>query len=120
MRNSRPVAEGVPHPGQRKQSDAYLTNSSRRFGFSVHSVVFLFVLALAAPPVQAKDTFSIDYIVTISKTHPQIADVRWELSGVEEVKYMRLRFPAARLDGFGGTGTLQPIPGGLQWTPGGP
>ena len=120
MRNSRPVAEGVPHPGQREQSDAHLINSSRRLGFSIHSVVFLFVLALAAPPVQAKDTFSIDYIVTISKTHPQIADVRWELSGVEEVKYMRLRFPAARLDGFGGTGTLQPIPGGLQWTPGGP
>jgi len=78
------------------------------------------VLTLAAPVAQAKETFSIDYIVTIPKAHPQIADVRWELSGVEEVQYMRLRFPAGRFDGFAGTGTLQPIPGGLQWTPGGP
>lgn len=79
-----------------------------------------FLLALSATAAPAKETFSIDYIVTISARHPNIATIRWELSGIEEVKHLRLHFAADRLDRFQGTGTLEPIPGGLRWVPGGP
>ncbi len=80
----------------------------------------LLTLVLGATAAGAKDTFSIDYIVTISERRPQVATVRWELSGIEEVKHLRLRFPADRLGDFRGTGTLEPFPGGLRWVPGGP
>jgi hypothetical protein len=83
-------------------------------------VVVGLLLAFSAPAARAKETFSIDYIVTISAQHPRTATVRWELSGIEEVKHLRLHFAADRLDRFQGTGTLQPIPGGLRWVPGGP
>jgi len=120
VRSSRPVADAAPPSGQRKALAAPLTSSYGGHSFSFRSLATLLLLALGAPASSAKETFSIDYIVTISKTHPQIADVRWELSGVEEVRYMRLHFPAGRLEGFAGTGTLRTIPGGLEWIPGGP
>lgn len=82
--------------------------------------VFLFLLTLlTAAPAPAKDSFSIDYIVTISAKHPEVAQVRWELSGIDEVKSLQLHV-AARLDQFRGTGKLEPVPDGLHWTPGGP
>lgn len=68
----------------------------------------------------AAETFSIDYIVTISATQPVTATVRWELAGIEEIKELRLQFAADRLTGFRGTGALEPIPGGLRWVPGSP
>lgn len=67
-----------------------------------------------------KETFSIDYIVTIAAKAPAVAHVRWELAGIEEVKALRLRFPADRLKGFRGSGRFQPLDGGLLWEPGGP
>jgi hypothetical protein len=83
-------------------------------------VVASLLLTLSAPAARAKETFSIDYIVTISAQHPHMASVRWELSGIEEVKHLRLQFAADRLDRFQGTGTLEPVRGGLRWVPGGP
>lgn len=80
----------------------------------------MFLAVLSTHGARAKETFSIDYTVTISAKRPPIARVRWDLSGVEEVKGLKLRFPAERLTGFEGTGTLEPIPGGLRWVPGGP
>jgi hypothetical protein len=68
----------------------------------------------------AKETFSIDYIVTISQKHPEIARVRWELSGIEEVHWLHLRFPASRISQLRGTGKLEPTPDGVRWIPGGP
>jgi hypothetical protein len=68
----------------------------------------------------AKATYSIDYIVTISKNHPEIVRVRWELSGIEEVQWLRLRFPANRISQLHGSGTLESTPDGVIWTPGGP
>src|SRR5512144_1798663 len=99
--------------------------SSRVAAYRPHAalgaaVVVSLLLALSARGARAKETFSIDYIVTISEKHPGFADIRWDLSGIEEVKHLRLRFPADRLDHFRGTGTLEPIPGGLRWIPGGP
>jgi hypothetical protein len=76
----------------------------------------------SAPSAYAatKETYSIDYIVTISEAHPEIAQVRWELSGVEEVQWLQLRFPANRISQLRGTGTLQPTAEGVKWIPGGP
>jgi hypothetical protein len=78
------------------------------------------LLTLAPRGAGAKETFSIDYIVTVSATNPHIARVRWELTGIEEVDHLRLGFPSARFDTFQGTGKLQPVEGGLLWEPGGP
>jgi hypothetical protein len=68
----------------------------------------------------SRPTFSIDYIVTISQQQPEVARVRWELSGIDEVRGLRLRFPADRLRRFQGTGKLEPTADGLRWMPGGP
>jgi hypothetical protein len=74
-------------------------------------------LAVAAPP---RETFSVDFIVTISRKDPGVARVRWELSGIEEVQELRLRFAADRLRQFEGSGKLEPVPNGLRWRPEGP
>lgn len=68
----------------------------------------------------AKPTYSIDYIVTISARHPEVASVRWELSGIEEIQWLRLRFPANRISHLHGSGRLEPTPEGVKWIPGGP
>jgi len=91
-----------------------LVAGARRFS----PLVALLCLGAAAAP--AKESFSIDYIVTISSKNPALARVRWELAGIEEVQELRLQFPAERLDHFQGTGTLEPIAGGLRWIPHGP
>ncbi len=89
--------------------------------------VLLFVLAAgcwlscAAPTHAAnKETFSIDYIVTIRAGDTGTARVRWELSGIEEIRHLRLRFEGDDVERLRGTGTLQPDGKGLRWTPGGP
>jgi hypothetical protein len=92
----------------------------RRLSRNAVIVAEFLLCALCAHTAWAKETFSIDYIVTVSQKHPRSAEVRWELSGIEEVKYLRLHFPADRLDRFHGSGSLEPIPGGLHWVPGGP
>jgi hypothetical protein len=71
---------------------------------------------MAAPAA----TFSIDYIVTISAKAPAVAHVRWELAGIDEVKALRLRFPADRIKRVHGSGKFHPFDGGLLWEPGGP
>ncbi len=68
----------------------------------------------------SKETFSIDYIVTVSAKTPEVAHVRWELAGIEEIKNLTLRFPASRLKALHGSGTFRPIAGGVLWEPGGP
>jgi hypothetical protein len=77
-------------------------------------------MGLYARTASAKETFSVDYIVSISQKQPAVARIRWELSGIEEVKHLSLHFPAGRFDHFAGTGTLEPIEGGVRWVPGGP
>jgi hypothetical protein len=80
----------------------------------------LVILPVTYRGAAAKETFSIDYIVTVSKAEPGIARVRWELAGIQEIKRFRLRFPASRFAAFQGTGTLEPDNDGLLWTPGKP
>jgi hypothetical protein len=67
-----------------------------------------------------KETFSIDYIVTIRAGDTGTARVRWELSGIEEIKHLRLRFESDDVEDLRGTGILQPDDKGLRWIPGGP
>ena len=68
----------------------------------------------------ARETFSVDYVVTIDERDPAEARVRWDLAGIEEINTLTLRFPAARFRDFDATGTLEAVPGGLRWTPRGP
>lgn len=77
-------------------------------------------IGLGANSASAKETFSIEYIVSISASTPHLAEVRWELAGIEEVAQLRLAFPADRFGGFAGTGILQPRADGVLWEPGGP
>jgi hypothetical protein len=77
-------------------------------------------LLMSATPASAKETFSIDYIVTISRAEPGIAHVRFELAGAEEIRALHLRYDPGRLDEFRGSGKLEPLPDGLRWAPGGP
>jgi len=91
-------------------------------GQRTHAAVCALILCLSAARLSAapKTTFSVDYIVTISEKHPGVAKVRWELTGIEEVQDLDLRFQSGRFDRFEGTGKLEPRGDGLRWIPGGP
>jgi len=67
-----------------------------------------------------RETFSIDYVVTIDDRDRSVARVRWELAGIDEINALTLRFPAARFRDFEASGTLEAVPGGLKWLPKGP
>lgn len=89
---------------------------------SLWACVGLLVLLLQPTTTMAapKETFSIDYIVTLSAQTPAVAQVRWELAGIEEVKSLTLRFPSTRITHLRGSGTFRPIDNGVLWEPGGP
>ena len=108
MQSNEPVAEGAGH-----------ARIGRRRSLGRCVAVAIVILSLDAPG-RAKETFSIDYIVTVSEKHPGTVDIRWELSGIEEVTQLQLRVAAGRLDRFHGTGSLEPVAGGFRWVPGGP
>jgi hypothetical protein len=109
------VAEGCP------RRPCALGGASRRRGLGVCcALVSLSLLPASSRGAAGKATFSIDYAVTISEQQPGVARVRWELSGIEEIRELRLRFPANRLDDFRATGTLEPTAEGLRWAPGSP
>ncbi len=98
---------------------------SRTPVFSVPPWLILFCVAFTLVTetrahAAAKPTYSIDYIVTISQQHPEIARVRWELSGAEEIHWLRLGFAANRISELHASGTLEPLPNGVKWIPGGP
>jgi len=67
-----------------------------------------------------KETFSVDYVVTVTNRHSAVATVRWELVGIDEIRELRLHYDPKRLDHFEGSGRLEPIDGGLRWIPAGP
>ena len=68
----------------------------------------------------ARETFSVDYVVSIDDRDRGVARVRWDLAGIEEINALTLRFPAAHFRDFDATGTLEAVPGGLKWVPNGP
>jgi predicted metalloprotease with PDZ domain len=71
----------------------------------------------AAPPVP---TFSVDYVVRISRHDPRTAHVRWILAGIDEIRSFRLVFRDDRASNVSGTGRLAWRGRTLLWTPGGP
>ena len=96
------------------------SGSYRAFGWTCIAVGLSLWLGGGHSMAARKETFSVDYIVTISARAPKVAYVRWELAGVEEIKALRLRFPSDRFKGFRGSGELHPMDGGLRWEPAGP
>ncbi len=83
------------------------------------AVVAGLVLALAAPGVAAADkaTYTIDYVVTISAKEPEMASVRWELAGIDEIRSIRLQFAAERFSNFSASGRLEQNGGEILWVP---
>ncbi|MCW5893659.1 MAG: hypothetical protein KIT14_24355 [bacterium] len=67
-----------------------------------------------------KPTFSVDYLVRISKQTPDRAKVRWELAGIDEIDSLRLVFRDERTHGVRGTGQLDWHERTLTWRPGQP
>jgi hypothetical protein len=82
--------------------------------------VILAVANAASAAEAPKPTFSVDYLVRISKQTPGRAKVRWELAGIDEIHYLRLVFRDARASGVRGTGRLEWHERTLTWTPGQP
>jgi predicted metalloprotease with PDZ domain len=74
--------------------------------------------AVAGP--EPPSTFSVDYIVRVSRRDPTRAHVRWVLAGIDEITSFRLVFRDDRASGVSGTGRLAWRGRTLLWTPGGP
>jgi len=70
--------------------------------------------------ISARETFSVTYDVTIDRADPARARVRWELSGIDEIERVRLRYDPERFEDFAGSGTLERRRGEIVWTPNGP
>jgi hypothetical protein len=73
-------------------------------------------------PVSAagSPSFSVDYIVTLA-AGSSLARVRWELSGIDEINHLDLRFDPQRITHLQGTGQVQPVSAGhVRWIPGSP
>jgi predicted metalloprotease with PDZ domain len=67
-----------------------------------------------------RSTFSVDYVVRLSRRHPGEARVRWLLAGIDEIQSFRLVFRDDRITDVRGTGKLVWRGRTLHWTPGGP
>jgi predicted metalloprotease with PDZ domain len=79
-------------------------------------------LALAATSVgsDSHSTYTVDYVVRISRRDPGRAHVRWLLAGIDEIQSFRLVFRDDRTSDVGGTGRLAWQGRTLVWTPGRP
>jgi len=66
------------------------------------------------------ETFSVDYIVTIDAANPAVAQVRWELAGIDEIADLLLHIEPGRFDAFDGTGTITQTADQVHWVPGAP
>jgi hypothetical protein len=80
----------------------------------------LLVLATAPAARGARPTFSVDYVVRVSRRDPTHAHVRWLLAGIDEIESFRLVFRDERASEVSGTGTLAWRGRTLRWTPGAP
>ena len=85
--------------------------------------------ALSSPPAPSqsrpmtnhqRETFSVTYKVEIDADDPATAHVEWELTGIDEIERLRLKFDPTRFDGFEGSGTIERRRGEVVWRPGGP
>ncbi|MCK6556835.1 hypothetical protein L6Q96_19995 [Candidatus Binatia bacterium] len=70
---------------------------------------------------EARETFSLDYIVELSQERRGIARVRWEGAGLDEINAFVLRFAPQRFTHIRASGTLETLPDGrVRWSPKGP
>src|SRR4029077_2273752 len=67
-----------------------------------------------------RPTYSIDYVVRISRRDPGRAHVHWLLAGIDEIAAFRLVFRDDRTTNVSGTGRLVWHGRTLTWTPGAP
>lgn len=67
-----------------------------------------------------RETFSVTYTVTIDAGTTSTAHVVWELTGIDEVERLRLKYDPARFEGFEGSGSIERRRGEVIWHPGGP
>ncbi|HJQ83917.1 MAG TPA: hypothetical protein VKA21_07575 [Candidatus Binatia bacterium] len=74
----------------------------------------------SATAAAAHPTFSVDYVVRVSRRDPARAEVRWLLAGIDEIRSFRLVFRDDRMTAVRGTGRLVWHGRTLEWTPGGP
>jgi len=86
----------------------------------VVGTTLLVMVAGAVPRPAIGGTFSVDYIVRISRRDPTRARVRWVLAGIDEIRSFRLAFRDDRMADVSGTGSLVWHGRTLAWTPGGP
>ncbi len=73
--------------------------------------------AEAEPATQGRETYSVLFTVQIDRDHNSIARVRWDLSGIDEIGYMRLKLEGDRYRSFSGTGSFERRGEELVWTP---
>ncbi len=75
------------------------------------------LMSQAADSETPRQTFSIDYIVTIPHAGATTAQVRWELAGIEEIERLTLRFPDTGASEITGSGQLVRHDNHVVWTP---
>lgn len=92
-----------------------------RVGAVAGLLAFLLVTAaaIAAEP-PARETFAIDYVVTIDAKHPETARIRWEVMGADEVEAFEFAAPPSRFSRISGSGEVQIVDGSVRWEPLGP
>src|SRR5256885_15161351 len=77
--------------------------------------------ALAAPTFGAgRPTYSVDYVVRLSRREPGLAHVHWLLAGIDEIAAFPLVFPDDRTTDVRGTRRLVWHGRTPVWAPGGP
>jgi predicted metalloprotease with PDZ domain len=91
-----------------------------RSAFRWISTLLLALSAGASAASEPPATFSVDYVVRISRGDPGKAHVRWVLAGIDEIRSFRLVFRDDRASDVSGTGRLEWRGRTLRWTPGGP
>ena len=93
---------------------------ARRFLLLAAPLMALLLPHEPAAAAARRETFAIDYIVSISAKNPKIASVRWEISGAEETKSFVLKAPRERFSHFAASGKLETDGDRVTWAPRGP
>lgn len=82
----------------------------------------ILLAAIAASAAQGADapqreTFAVDYTVTIDPRNARVARVRWDLMGADEVEAFEFAAPPERFSRIAGSGELEVVNGSVRWEP---
>lgn len=93
----------------------------------IRAVLAVALVGWGEAPVDAQDasgtdrtTYSIQYRVRINEKNPTVARVRWNLTGIDEIRKIRLTLRGDHFFDFSGSGTLERQGSNLLWTPASP